>query len=481
MGKKSTVVQTGLGDDQYKSLSDNQANIAGGINNLDAKATEGFNTITANQQTIVDGQGTLREGQGELWEQAEINASEIKANDNRNTTALKEGQGSILTAVQNIPSVDLSGVESKLGTLDSSVNTGFNNMGTRFDSVDSQLGTISGEVTGLGTKIDTGFEGVNSNVTSGFETAETNADARAAEAQAQRDALQEAVLTGQVGITELVNKYGEAGATYYEALAGGQKALTEQVGGVQDGLSAFQDQYTTDFETQAQFLGDLAGTVEGGFDAVRSGQTQMSDSVANQLQSAVTPQQTAAQQAAAQQLQFNSQMQQQLAQINASIAAGQIDYSQIAKQVTMGQSSGNPQVDAAAQQEWNSSLNTIRQLLKDQTINLDDRLRSNYTQLSSSFDAQGKLISSSVDANGVNTARAIDENGNLLIAQFDATGQQLMQNSLDINAMMYALKQSFSGGANYSMGNLSPANNRRFGLMSPYTQTGQAFYRARGN
>ena len=473
MGKKSTVVQTGLGDDQYKSLADNQANIAGGINSLDTKATEGFNTITTNQQTLADGQGQLKTGQTEIKD----NQTTLYNQANDNTTALKGGQSDIITAVRNIPSVDLSGVTSSINALEGTTNAGFSNMGTRFDGVDTAI-------TGLGTQMDTGFNAVNANtdagfetmntnMTAGFETAETNADARATEAQAQRDALQEAVLTGQVGITELVNKYGEAGATYYEALAGGQTALTEQVGGVQEGLSAFQDQYTTDFETQSQFLGDMAGTLEGGFDAVRSGQTQMSDSVSNQLQNAVSPQQTAAQQAAAQQLQFNTQMQQQLAQINASIAAGQIDYSQIAKQVTMGQSTGNPQVDAAAQQEWNSSLNTIRQLLKDQTLNLDDRLRSNYTQLSTSFDAQGRLISSSVDANGTNTARAIDENGNLLIAQFDATGQQLMQNSLDINSMMYALKQSFTGGANYSMGNLSPANNRRFGLMSPYTQTGR--------
>lgn len=467
MGKKKTVVQTGLGDDQYQSLADNQANIATGVNDLSANATEGFNTITANQQQMTDNQTTL-------YNQGEENTNKIVGNQD----ALSSGQTQILTAVQNAPKVDLSGVTSSINSLEGTTSAGFNTMGGRFDTVDQSLAGLGSQVTegfsGVNTgiadlsgEVATGFEGVNTGITSGFEAAETNAETRAAQAQEQRDALQEAVLSGQVGLTELVTKYGDAGATYYENLAGNQTAMTEQLGGVQDGLSAFQDQYSTDFETQAQFLGDLAGTVEGGFDAVREGQTQMSDTVSNQLQSQVAPQASAEQQ----RIQFESQMQQQLANISADIQAGQIDYSQIAKQVTAGQSSGNAQVDQMAQQEWTNSLKTIRNLLTDQTVNLDQRLRDNYTQLSNSFDAQGRLVSSSVDQNGVSTARAIDENGQLLIAQFDQTGQQLMRNSLDINSMMQGFKQQFSGGANYSMGNLSPANNRRFGLMSPYTRT----------
>lgn len=469
MGKKSTTIQTGLGDDQYKSLADNQANIATGVNDLSTKATDGFNTITANQQQMTDNQTTL-------YDQAETNTTKIVGNQD----ALSTGQADILSAVRSAPKVDLSGVTSSINSLEGTTTAGFNTMGGRFDTVDQSLAGLGTQVTdgftGVNTGIEalsgdvaTGFEGVNTGITSGFEAAETNADARAVEAQTQRDALQEAVLTGQVGLTELVSKYGEAGATYYENLAGNQAAMTEQLGGMQDGLSAFQDQYSTDFETQSQFLGDLAGTVEGGFDAVREGQTNVSDSLANQFASSIAPQAAATQQ----QFEFNNQMQTQLANINANIQAGNIDYGEIAKQVSLGQSSGNDTLDAMAQQEWTSSLNTIRSLLTDQTMNIDDRLRDNYSQLSNSFDAQGRLVSSSVDQNGVSTARAIDENGQLLIAQFDQTGQQLMKNSLDINSMMQGFKSQFSGGANYSMGNLSPANNQRFGLMSPMTRTGR--------
>jgi hypothetical protein len=466
MGKKTTVVQTGLGDDQYASLASNQSNIATGINDLSTTASEAFNTVTDNQKQITDNQTTL-------YNQAETNTNTIVGNQEAlktGQTGLSEGQAAILAAVQSAPTVDLSGVESRLGTLDSSVNTGFSNMGSRFDTVDAN---IAGLGTQVGTGFDnvnaaltTGFDNVNANVNTGFDTAETKAAARETEAQAARDRLQEAVLNGQVGLQDLINQYGQAGATFYENLAAGQATMQANQAGMQEGLNAFQEQYSEDFATQSAFLGDLGNTVSGGFDAVREGQTRMSDNVAQQLQNNVSGQANSG--ISASELQAAVQA----AVANGSPAPVTVDYARIAKDVATGVS-GQSQQGSQAGQEWSSKLDTIRNILVNQGDQLDARVRQSYTQLSNSFDNQGKLIANQVDQNGVKTARAIDENGNLLIAQFDQTGQRIMQNSLNINQMLAELdaRMTYNAGSNYYMGNLSPANNQRYGIMSPYTTT----------
>jgi hypothetical protein len=462
MGKKTTVVQTGLGDEQYSTLSGNQQNIANSIDTMSADATNAYNTITGNQQQITDNQTTL-------YNQANDNTATIVGNQQALQTGqsgLATTQQEILTAVRNAPTVDLSGVTSSINSLQGTTQAGFDTMGNRFNSVDTAL-------TGLGSQIDTGFsgvntaiEGVNTNMNAGFNTAEERAAARATEAQAARDRLQEAVLTGQVGLQDLINQYGQAGATYYENLAQGQATMQENQAGIQQGLQSFQDQYTSDFQTQSQFLGDLAGTVEGGFDAVREGQTRMSDDVANQLQNSVSGQQNAGLSAA----EIQAAVQQAVA--NGSPAPVTVDYARIAKEVATGVA-GQSEQGTQASTEWNAKLDTIRNILVNQGDQLDMRVRQSYTQLSNSFDEQGRLVANSVDQQGVKTARAIDENGNLLIAQFDQTGQRIMQNSLNINQMLAELdaRMTYNAGSNYYMGNLSPANNQRYGIMSPYTKT----------
>ena len=454
MGKKSTTVETGLGDQQYQTLANNQANIAGGINDLSTQAQTGFDTITTNQQTLRDGQSTL-------WEQGELNTGKIVANTNQNTKALQDGQGNILTAVQNIPKVDLSGVTSSINALEGTTQAGFNNMGSRFDTVDSTL-------TGLGSKIDTGFTGVNENIAAGnetllntmgsrFDTSDATRQEQFDQAEANRAAMQELILTGQVSMTDLINQYGQAGAEYYADLAGNQATMMDQNAGLQQGLTAFQDTYTQNVDMEAKRFGELQDQMVGGFDAVRGGQTDLSSAVSG-VRDAVSTQAAAGTQAV-----YGAGQQ--------AYAAPEIDYSRIAKEVATGVAD---QTDGGFTngQMFASKLDTIRNILTNQGDQLDFRIRDQYTRLANSFDSQGKLIASSVDQNGIQTARAIDQQGNLLIAAFDQTGQKLMQDSLSINAMMQAFDQQmkFQMGGNYAMGNLSPAYNRgKGGLASPYS------------
>lgn len=438
MGKKSstTNVETGLGDKQYETLSSNQSNIATSIDNNAAAASQGINDLKTGQGTITENQATLsaqntalNKGQGVIVGNQEA----LKTGQ----TNLASGQQQILSAVSSAPSVDLSGVESKISALDSTTQTGFNNMTGRFDSVDSQLGTIGDGVTGLGSQMDgleTSVEGIGTQVGEGFDAA-----------QVDREAMSELLSTGQATMTDLINKYGEAGATYYADLAGNQGTMMENQAGLQQGLTAFQDDYNQSTEILGRKVGDIQDQVTGGFDAVRQGQSDMAQSVAGvQTAQAAAP-------AVSGSLSQNQSM--------------EIDYARIAKEVATGVDRQSDQGFENGQM-FASKLDNIRQILNTQGDRMDDGLRQQYTQLSNSFDQNGRLISKQVDQNGNTLARAIDESGNLLLAAFDQSGQKVGQGQLNMNELLAQFdklagqqQNYFQMGGNYGMGNLSPARN----------------------
>jgi hypothetical protein len=72
--KKSTTVKTGLGDQQYDTITSNQQSIASsvdtGFNNAAAVGADlqaGQGTITSNQQTLSDGQPRSRLYRKQVW------------------------------------------------------------------------------------------------------------------------------------------------------------------------------------------------------------------------------------------------------------------------------------------------------------------------------------------------------------------------------------------------------------------------------
>ena len=387
--KKSTTVQTGLGDQQYDTITSNQQSIASsvdtGFNNAAAVGADlqaGQGTITSNQQQLSDGQGTII----------------------GNQEALSTGQSNISAQIASIPqtsvvtqTVDTSGIENRIGTLEGTTQGGFDNMGGRFDTVDASLAGISQDTAGLGSKVDD----LSGTVTTGFEGVNEGMAANATAAQEDRTALQEAVLSGQVSMTDLINQYGNAGALYYEQLAQGQAQMIEQQAGMQTGLTEFREDFGDYSGQMAGAVGDLGDQVVGGFDAVRSGQSGLSSAVSGVKDTVQNTAQAATSVANAQQQ-------------NAGV---DIDYARIAKEVATG-------ANTQSTDSYNNGgmfadkLDSIRNLISTQGGQMDAQMRDQYTKLANSFDNQGRLLTSQMDDNGNTMARAIDQQGNLLMAAF---------------------------------------------------------------
>ena len=465
--KNTTINQTGLGDSQFDSLSAGQDSLAQGQTGINAN-------IEAVGGELYDGQtGIMAQGQS-IMDQMAQQAADAVAQAEANAQAQAEAAAAAMQQAQAAAQAAAAAAQAQT----SAMNTGFGNVidgqGNIINRVADEGITTRGYINAQNEQMndfnnirtkrleDGAAENTQNILNQGetyFDEATAQRDANADQAQGDRDALKEAVLAGQVSLTDLVNQYGAAGATYFEALAQGQAGLAAGQGGLQSGLTAFQDQYTGDFANQADFLNDLIGTVAGGFDSVSAGQGQLGDQVAAGTDASVTAAAAAAEGVTA-------------AVADSSNGQPSVDYARIARDIT----TGNEQITdemRAQQGQWTGRLDTMRNLLITQGDDLDAATKTDYTQLVNAFDQQGKLISESIDEQGVRTARAIDENGNLLISQFDATGARIMENNLNINALLSGLesRMSFAAGANYSMGNKSPTYNRRYGIMSPYSQT----------
>jgi hypothetical protein len=457
MSKKSTTVETGLGDDQYRVITDNQKSIGGSIDTLANDADRAFTTSSDNQDKILTNQGDLSRD----FETGVGN--------------LTKGQADILGAVKT-NKVDLSPVTSGISKLQTSQNSGFDtvygrfddvddsftDMGGRFDSLDGRFDTTDQSLTDINTAVTDGFGtvddtlvGMGEAIGTRFNTVDDNVESGFTFAEEARAAMQTLLATGQADMTTLMENYGGDQTRYYTDLMAGQGELKEGQAGIQTGLSEFEDTYSKNTDMTAKKLGEVQTQVTNGFSGVMGGQGDIAGQVAG----------------------VNQRVTEADRSINETrnIVGSQessVDYARIARDVATGADQAS-EVAAQNGEMFADKLTTIRSILGDQTNQLDDRIKNQYTRLSNSFDQNGKLISRQVNDNGTTVSRAIDQQGNLLMAAFDQNGQRMQQDSLNINSLMAAFDQQmrYQGGSNYAMGAPSPANNRRSGLASPYTNT----------
>ena len=527
MGKKKTtnVTQTGLGDGQFDTLSGNQANLAATLDQQNTDAAAANKALLAGQEGIQTGVDGLQTSQTAGFEANALAAENARLEAIEREKRLQESIGNI--------SFDTSGLESGIAGLGTSVDAGFDTMGGRFDTVDTNLSTANQGIVDANTGIAAltkGQTAMQGDITSGFETsAENQANLTAGQleyyekAKLERDALQKAVLEGQVTIQDLVNKYGADGAKYYEALSGVQSQLMEGQSGLQTGLTAFQDQYTQDFQDQGKFLGELKNSVTGGFDTTNRNLAETTGNLGQNLStvntnignlgttlgnslstgfSGVSEGQLTAEQLQAG-FENNSTEDFDYGQIATEIytategLATAADISSLEVTTADGQTvladqiaDGTALIDGSVKEgnrilsadqvkmrdAFVTKLDQVNNIITSQDSQLSTELRQQYMNLSASFDEKGALISESVDENGIRTNRAIDKQGNLILAQFDAQGKRISQSSMNINDLIKGLDQGprYNAGTNYQMGNPSPAYNERYGLMGPYTSTAGA-------
>ena len=434
------------------------ASVQGGVTAVNENTDAGFadaavvgETITNNQDTMIDNQAGLSTGQSNI-------SNQIAAIPQ--TTVVSQ-------------SVDTSGIENRIGSLEGTTNTGFADVGGRLDDVNSTMNTGFSNVQGavdtgfadvgqkftdlgegqtgiqntisdlggavderintLDSTLDTGFTGVNENVNTQFNTQNQNLTDLSAN-----------VLGGQTNLQSYLEGMSDRSDTYYGGLAEGQAGIMGGIGGMQTGLNDFRANYDANTTLANQTRAELLDTVTGGF-------TQTGDTIRQGFNDSSRNMDTLSSQVDAQSRQADSQAQQS----QASAQQSSRDFTNSIRELSSGIQADSRE-KAIAQDDVVQRINTVKQVLSTQGENLPRQLREQYTQLAQSFDQNGALISESLDEQGVITRRAMDDQSNVLMSQFNQQGDMLGRTSFNVNSLLKQMDQLGYTGRGLQPGTLAP-------------------------
>ena len=346
------------------------------------------------------------------------------------------------------------------------MNTGFGNLSNQVDTRFTELGTGVGNAfdeqnnllntgfTGLGDMVTTGNQAILSGQQEGFNNVNENVTNVGTNLGNQLTETSDNVMTGQANIADLVKQYGGNLDTYYKALAQGQSESAARQAAMQTGLDQFRSDYDKSSTIANMQRGRIQDAVTGGTSAL---QEQLSG-VADTSQQGISN--------------VRSDLSGVQSDVQANAAQTSKDFATVARQITVGFDDGTQQ-SQNMRNEFVDRLDTARQVLQDESMNIDANVRQNFKTLVDSFDETGRLITNSTTTNGTQVARAIDQQGNLLLAAFNQAGQRVQDASLNINELMTQMdKFGYVAGSNAMMGQTTGGNAQVYsGLASPYSST----------
>lgn len=427
-----------------------EESVQGGVTAVNENTNQGFaevaemgDTITSNQDTMLDNQAGLSSGQADI--RADIAAIP-------QTTVVSQ-------------TVDTSGIENRIGSLEGTTNQGFADVGGRLDTVDNTLTGVQGSVdqgfanmnnsfnnitegqqnlqgniadlssattTGLadlGSTMDTGFTDTQNAINTGFTNQGQALDTASAN-----------ILGGQANLQSFLDDMSGRQDTYYGGLSEGQANIMDNVGGLQTTFNDFRNVYDDNTTLANQSRAQLQDMITGGFGVMRDDMANANDVAARDranIEAAVAN---------------NAQATEDVAQQQAGMTK---DFGQTLENISAG-IEPRTQDEANSQQDVMQRLDVIRQVLSTQGNNLDASIRDQYSKLATSFDQNGRLIRQSIDDAGNTTNRAIDQQNNLLLATFSNTGQILDQSAINMNQLFGAMDRLGYTGGSRATGDLSP-------------------------
>lgn len=405
-GKKSTTVVDGaMSEQQYRTLSDNQKNIAGSIDQGHEDARNRFNTL----DTSIGG---LRTDLGNVGNNVSSGFMSLENMVEAQNQANQMGLSNLGQTINQSTGQIQSGMQTGFANVDRSLDRGFGNMDDNFDDVnqrfdrvdDAQSEAQSAIDTGfqaqnnafndLGTQMRDGFTDVNETAGQGFAAVGQSLSDLDNNTQNRLDNVQNNVLTGQALLDQGIGQVRDRQDVYYDDIAQRQQSIEQ---GQDQFLTNFDDyvqRYSDDTALANQSRSDLALGLEQGVNRIR-------DQVARTQQA--NDQFTAQQQGFMEQ-QFDSLINE------------------------LGPETIVRNRDLAAMAAGNT--------------NLDPGLRQNFAMIGQSFDNNGNVIMSSIDASGNSVARNIDNAGNLNIRVYDPRGQIANERSINLLQAYAALPNS---------------------------------------
>ena len=412
-GGDTNVTNTGLGDDQYQTLADNQVGISGQITDARDDATARYD----NFDTRFDGIDTSVAGVGSNLTAGFTNLQDLmdQYNQGMNTqfNTVNTGVGNNATALSNNA--------TSIGNLQTDVTGGFNDMGGRFDTLDTGQANIQGAVDQGFTDQAQGFADAQADRTAQFDASNTAltagfGDTGEALSQGFGDASTQLTNTqsnlqdGQGQLQDNLDAFSGRADAYATSQLENQANMQSNQEGFQSSFDSFTERYGDDTELAQQSRADLATAQANQTDRLR-------EDLGAYAQATATGQ---------------SNLGTQLGDVATGVGA---EFQNLGTAVEGGFSQAG--TDALAQQEnLTTRLGNLGDIMTTTGANIDANTQQQYEALSSSFDENGQLIQNSIAENGDTISRQMDDQGNIIATRFDQSGNQVDQVNMNVNEML---------------------------------------------
>lgn len=402
-GGSTTTVSSAMSDEQFGTLSENQANIATSIDAGRADATEQFGQV----DTALTGLGTSIEGVGNNLTTGFTSMQDLMG---QNMEANQQAFAGVNENINQSTGAIQTGLQSGFAGVNEGMTAGFGNMdqqfadvGQRFDRVDDAQQTAqttmdtgfqnqANTMNDLGIQMSDGFAAANQTATEGFNQVGQSLSDLDANTQAGLGTVQGNLMAGQAVLDEGIGQMSDTQDIYYDDLAQRQQAMQQGQDEFRSNFEDYVDRYSNDTTLANQTRADLQTGLATGVNRIRDqiGQTAQQE----QLQ-------------AAQQQGFMAQQ--------FSNLVSQMDPASIVRSRDMAmQFAQNPQLDPGLRQDLNI--------------------------VGTSFDNNGNLIMNSVDAAGNAVARNIDNAGMLNVRMFDAGGRPAGERAVNLTNTFDAIQ-----------------------------------------
>lgn len=417
-GSTTNVTNTGLGDDQYKALADNQVGISNQITTASSDAMDQFNSLGGRFDTLGTNLSGLSTTMLDQFKAANTNVNNLGTAmggrfDNLDTMATqnRDAIGGVQQATDQVGRDVVGGfaqAEQRFNTIDqantdlqNTVDTGFVDQAQAFSDLNANVGDAA---TGLQNSMDTNFQATGA----ALQQAQTDIRADVANTQAN-------VLGGQGDLANTLSDLGATQDIYFGATADAQDNLQAGQNEFRSSFDNYLQRYDTDTTLANQTRADIQTAQANAADRIREDLGNYAQATA-QGQAGLTSQLNDVANATGQ----------ELLALGTTVEGGFASTAMEAQQ---------------AQQNLTTRLGNVKNLLQQTGDTLDAQTKAQYESLSNSFDAQGNLIANSIDGQGNTIKRSMDQQGNLIETKFSATGQQIGQTATNVNQLLSNAEQ----------------------------------------
>jgi len=507
-GGGDTITNTGLGDDQYQTLADNQAGISGQITTARDDADEAYGNIynrfdqsRDRQNAMSDAIGTkgqtfdfsgfsdgvtLSDSLAALKQSVGLQEQDLKYDVNGDGVVdRRDGEGMMSNIVGLDPSTVDSGLYKEFSDQNKNLTDQFGNVTTQFGDLTRDLGTQATNITSnvgtqldsLGTTLGGRFDTVDTNVGANLDaiggvsdqvtdvqttadTIDTNTEGLSgsledlSDAQGDRfDTVDDAVETGfgdaQTNRDDLNSDAQDSRDTIIDdldTLAGDQGDYFDSLSGDIGDVKTETEGFVSNFDDYVDRYDDDVDTANETRSDILSGQETAYENLRDDLgEYTQAVSGYASDTDAAMETGFDG--------LGSTVEGG---FEAVEEDMGEGFSDTEDAIESEVDGlDLQTRLNAVTEALGGDISTLDADIMAEFGDVAGAFDDQGQLIEDEIADNGDLITREIDGQGSMIERRFDAQGTQIGETETNLNDALSAVESSLGMGMEGMSGDIS--------------------------